>query len=90
MTDYQDAQFKMLLEVSNFFEINKDILGDNKILKKHYNSLDELIADIRKYIAKQEIDTTGYALAKRKAKAELAKNAYEQTATIPGKSLLTF
>jgi len=82
MTDYQDVQLKMFLEVSNFFDIYKDIFGDNKILKKHYNNLDELIADLRKYIAKQEIDTTGYAVAKRKVKAELTKQVYGLSASI--------
>jgi len=82
MTDYQNAELKMFLEVSKFFETNSELTSGNAVIKKHVDSLNLQIADLEKNKAKQQIDTTGYAKEKRKAKADLAKTIYMLTAGV--------
>jgi len=82
MKDYQDAQFKMFLEVSNFFDINPNLTKENVIIKKHDDKLKTFIEELKANIKKQEIDTSGYASQKKKAKSELSKLIFNLTASL--------
>jgi len=82
MTDYQNAELKMFLEVSNFFKTNSELTSKNQVIKKHIEKLNLLITDLEKNKAKQEVNTTGYAKEKREAKALLAKTAYKLSAGV--------
>ena len=82
MTDYQNAEMKMFLEVSNFFNENSELTSSNSVIKKHVDSLNKQIADLESYKEKQEIDTTGYAKEKREAKLILAKTIFDLSAAV--------
>ncbi len=81
MTDYQDAQLKMFLEVSNFFDTT-DFINTNNVLKGHVEKLNVLIAGLEQNKNKQEADLSGYTQEKQEAKAELAKTIFAISAGV--------
>jgi len=82
MTDYQEAELKMMQEVERFFTENPDLEKENKILKNHVDKLKVNIADIEKYAMQQQFDNTGYAENKKQAKQELTETIVNITASI--------
>ena len=82
MTDYQNSELKMFLEVENFFKTNSDLTTANAVLKKHVDKLNSLIADLEKNKQKQETNTTGFAKEKKDAKIKFAETIYSYSAAI--------
>ena len=82
MTDYQKVELKMMQEVERFFNENSTLEKDNKILKKHVDTLRGLIVKIKSEATKQSFDNTGYTKNKKSAKQELANTIVNITASI--------
>ncbi len=82
MTDYQEAEVKMMQEIVKFFDDNPELEKNNAILKKHVNLIRQKLKDIKKYKIKQEFDNTGYTENKQIAKENLANLIVNITASI--------
>jgi len=82
MYDYQIAVLKMIDEIIRFYENNPDLIKGDPILKKHYEELVALRADVLENKKIQEADIKGVFAKKKKEKSQLSEDIFQITGSL--------
>ena len=82
MYDYQIAVLKMIDEIIRFYENNPDLIENDPILKKHYEALVALRADVFENKKMQEADIKGAFAKKKKEKSLLSEDVFQITGSL--------
>jgi len=82
MYDYQIAVLKMIDEIIRFYESNPELIKNDPILKKHYEELVALRADVLKNKKIQEADIKGVFAKKKKEKSILSEDIFQITGSL--------